>query len=74
MNPERSTRIASGGLTNAKGSSNIRSMHEETKAILRGLVPVAWADGKFEDSEKQVIQALLDAFGATEDEAEEFKA
>jgi len=60
-------------LTNADPSSNIPDMHEENKAILMGLVPVAWADGVFADQEKEVLDALLEAFGATEDEAEELR-
>ena len=48
-------------------------MHEENKAILMSLVPVAWADGKFADQEKEVLDALLEAFGATEDEAAELR-
>lgn len=48
-------------------------MHEENMAILKGLVPVAWADGSFGDAERQVIEALLDAFGATEQEAAEVR-
>lgn len=60
-------------LTNGGSSQNIRSMHEENKAILMSLVPVAWADGKFADQEKEVLDALLEAFGATEDEAAELR-
>jgi uncharacterized tellurite resistance protein B-like protein len=48
-------------------------MHEENKAILMSLVPVAWADGKFADQEKEVLDALLEAFGATEDEAADLR-
>ncbi len=46
-------------------------MHEENKAILKALVPVAWADGVFADQEKEVLDALLEAFGADEEEAAE---
>ncbi len=35
---------------------------------MKALVPVAWADGVFADTEKQMIEALLDAYGATEAE------
>lgn len=48
-------------------------MHEENKAILKSLVPVAWADGRFADQEKEVLDALLEAFGATEEEAAELR-
>jgi tellurite resistance protein len=43
-------------------------MHEQEYAIVRALVPVAWADGEFADKEKEMLDALLDAYGATEDE------
>ena len=49
-------------------------MHEETKAILKSLIPVAWADGKFAEQEKEVIDALLEAFGASAEEAEELRS
>lgn len=45
-------------------------MHEQNKAILQALVPVAWADGKFADQEKEVLDALLEAFGASPEEAD----
>jgi len=62
------------GLTNAMQSANMRSMHEQNKAILQALVPVAWADGVYADEEKQVIDALLEAFEATPEEADELRA
>jgi uncharacterized membrane protein YebE (DUF533 family) len=43
-------------------------MHEQDIAIVKALVPVAWADGEFADTERETIDALLDAFNATEDE------
>ncbi len=43
-------------------------MHEEDLAIVKGLVPIAWADGVFADKEKESLDALLDAFGASEQE------
>lgn len=49
-------------------------MHEQNMAILRSLVSVAWADGTFADEEREVIEALLSAFEATEDEAKELRA
>ena len=41
-------------------------MHEEEYAIVKSLVPVAWADGVFADKEKEMIHALLDAYRASE--------
>ncbi|MBK6696205.1 MAG: TerB family tellurite resistance protein [Myxococcales bacterium] len=49
-------------------SSQGNPMHEEDLAIVKGLVPVAWADGQFADKEKETLDALLDAFGATAEE------
>ena len=43
-------------------------MHEQNVAILKGLVAVAWADGNFAEAEKQALDGLLAAFGATDDE------
>ncbi len=40
-------------------------MDEQEFAIVRGLVPVAWADGDFAETEKQMIEALLDAYNAS---------
>ncbi len=39
-------------------------MREEELAIVKGLVAVAWADGKFETKETEMIDAVLDAFDA----------
>ena len=43
-------------------------MHEQEYAIIRGLVSVAWADGEFADKEKEMLDALLDAYEASEAE------
>jgi uncharacterized membrane protein YebE (DUF533 family) len=43
-------------------------MHEEDLAIVKGLIPVAWADGVLADKEKETIEALLEAFGASDQE------
>ena len=43
-------------------------MHEQEFAVVRALVPVAWADGEFGDKEKEMLEALLDAYEATEEE------
>lgn len=39
-------------------------------AILKSLCAVAWADGRVADDEKEVIEALLQAFGASDNEAQ----
>lgn len=46
-------------------------MHEQNMAILKGLVSVAWADGHVAEEEKEVIDALLQAFNASPSETKE---
>jgi uncharacterized tellurite resistance protein B-like protein len=48
-------------------------MHEQDKAILQGLVSMAWADGAFADRERELLDALLESFGATAAEANELR-
>ena len=43
-------------------------MHEQDLAIAKALIPVAWADGDFADKERQMVEGLLDAFQASEEE------
>jgi DnaJ-domain-containing protein 1 len=43
-------------------------MHSQDIAIVRALVPMAWADGEFADQERETLEALLDAYNATDDE------
>ena len=45
-------------------------MHEQDLAIVRALVPVAWADGVFAEREKEMLDALLDAYGANDKDKE----
>ncbi len=49
-------------------------MHDQDFAIVKALVPVAWADGVFAEREKETIEALLDAFGADDVEKEKIRA
>jgi tellurite resistance protein len=48
-------------------------MNEEEYAIVRALVPVAWADGDFADKEKEMLEGLLDAYNATEDQKQQIR-
>jgi uncharacterized tellurite resistance protein B-like protein len=48
-------------------------MNEEEFAIVRGLVPVAWADGSFAEKEKEMLEALLEAYGANEAQKRELR-
>jgi uncharacterized tellurite resistance protein B-like protein len=43
-------------------------MHEQDLAIVKALVSVAWADGVFAEQENEMLSALLDAYGASDDE------
>jgi uncharacterized membrane protein YebE (DUF533 family) len=45
-------------------------MHEQDMAIVKALVPVAWADGVFAEPEKEMLDALLDAYRASDKEKE----
>jgi uncharacterized tellurite resistance protein B-like protein len=49
-------------------------MHEQNMAIVKSLVSVAWADGNFAEEEKEMVEALISAFDATEDEAKEIRS
>ena len=48
-------------------------MHEQDIAIVRALVPMAWADGEFAEQEMETIDALLDAYSATDEEKKSLK-
>jgi uncharacterized tellurite resistance protein B-like protein len=48
-------------------------MHEQNLAILKGLVSVAWADGRVAEEEIEVIEALLSAFEAAPSDAAEVR-
>ncbi len=49
-------------------------MHEQNMAILKSLVSVAWADGVFADAEKDMVEALIAAFEASDAEAKHIRA
>lgn len=48
-------------------------MHDQDKAILKSLVAVAWADGKLAGEEKEMLEALVAAFNASDAEADEIR-
>jgi uncharacterized tellurite resistance protein B-like protein len=48
-------------------------MREDDMAILKSLVSVAWADGTYAETEKEMVEALLSAFEASETEAKEIR-
>lgn len=41
--------------------------------MLKSLVAVAWADGRFADEEREMLDALLNGFDATEKEANDIR-
>jgi uncharacterized tellurite resistance protein B-like protein len=43
-------------------------------AIVKSLVSVAWADGTFADAEREMVEALISAFEANENQAKEIRA
>jgi tellurite resistance protein len=51
----------------------IAPVHPQNLAILKGLVSVAWADGRLAAEESEIIDSLLDAFGATPTERREIQ-
>jgi uncharacterized membrane protein YebE (DUF533 family) len=51
-----------------------RAMDDQQMAILKGLVPVAWADGVFADNERAMLEGLLDAYGASDVEKAALRA
>jgi len=48
-------------------------MHEQNLAIIKGLVSVAWADGKVAAEEMSIIEGLLQAYAATPSEVHEIR-
>ena len=44
-------------------------MHPQEHAIVKALVSAAWADGVFEDKEREMISGLLDAWRASSEES-----
>ena len=48
-------------------------MHDQNLAILKGLVSVAWADGKVAAEETNIIDGLLEAYQATPSEVHEIR-
>lgn len=49
-------------------------MHDQNMAILKSLVSVAWADGHFADKEREMVDALIAAFEASDEQAKEIRA
>jgi uncharacterized tellurite resistance protein B-like protein len=44
-------------------------MHDENMAIVKSLVSVAWADGVYAKEEREMVEALIAAFDASDEDA-----
>src|SRR4029079_14578963 len=49
----------------------LAAVHQQDLAIVKGLVSVAWADGRMAAEESEIISSLLDAYQATPTERRE---
>lgn len=52
----------------------IAGMHPQNEAILKSLVSVAWADGEYGAPEREMLDALLVAFDASDEQAKALRA
>ncbi len=48
-------------------------MHAQNMAIVKSLVSVAWADETFADAEREMVEALISAFDASDAQAKEVR-
>jgi tellurite resistance protein len=48
-------------------------MEDHQEAMVKSLVAVAWADGRMEDEESEVIEALLSAFAIKGEDADQVR-
>jgi uncharacterized membrane protein YebE (DUF533 family) len=48
-------------------------MHDQNLALLKGLICVAWADGKVAPAEMDIVEGLLQAFSASPSECHEVR-
>ena len=48
-------------------------LSDEKKSILQLMIALAWADGRVDQEEMEIVDALLDAFDASTDEAEQMR-
>jgi len=49
-------------------------MREENMGIVKSLVSVAWADGHFDAKEREMVEALISAFEASDEQAADIRA
>ena len=48
-------------------------MHAQNMAIVKSLVSVAWADGTYAEAEREMVEALISAFEANDEQAKEIR-
>ncbi len=48
-------------------------LDDKKKKLLRLLVALAWADGRVDQEEMEVVEAMLDAFGAEKGEGDDIR-
>ena len=48
-------------------------MHDENMAIVKSLVSVAWADGVYAAEEREMVEALIAAFDASDEDARQIR-
>lgn len=61
------------GLTLGMGIGKARVMREENMGIVKSLVSVAWADGHYDETEREMVEGLIAAFEASEEQAAELR-
>ena len=49
----------------------LAAVHQQDLAIVKGLISVAWADGRMAAEESEIIDSLLDVYAATPTERRE---
>lgn len=48
-------------------------MHAQNMAIVKSLISVAWADGTYAEAEREMVEALIAAFEASDDQAKDIR-
>ncbi len=60
--------------TDASASRDtLAGMQEHQEAMVKSLVAVAWADGRMEDEENEVLEALIAAFEISNEDADKLR-
>jgi tellurite resistance protein len=48
-------------------------MHNHQESMLKSLIAIAWADGRFDTEEEGLVEVLLDSLGAYGEDAEKWR-